>query len=77
VGLLNRGMDDRTVQGALLYDREMGGWTIAAGSRSAAYFYLGSGESVVLVDSPVEAISVAAVACDCVAGKKLESGFAG
>jgi hypothetical protein len=35
-------IDDRTVQGALLYDREMGGYTIAAGSRSESYFYLGS-----------------------------------
>jgi hypothetical protein len=54
---LMRDLDDRTVQGALLYDREMGGYTIVDGSRSESYFYLGSGESVVLVDSPVEAMS--------------------
>jgi hypothetical protein len=50
-------IDDRTVQGTLLYDREMGGYTIAAGSRSESYFYLGSGEQVVLVNSPVAAMS--------------------
>jgi hypothetical protein len=57
VVFLMRDLDDRTVQGALLYDREMRGSTIAAGSRSVSYFYLGSGEQVVLVDSPVEAMS--------------------
>jgi hypothetical protein len=50
-------MGDRTVQGALLSDRKMGGWTIADGSRSESYFYLGSAGQVVLVDSPVEAMS--------------------
>jgi Plasmid recombination enzyme len=54
---LMRDLDDRSVRWALLYDREVGGYTIAAGSRSASYFYLGSGEQVVLVDSPVEAMS--------------------
>jgi hypothetical protein len=50
-------INDRTVQGALLYDRELEEWTIVAGSQAESYFYLGSGEQVVLVDSPVEAMS--------------------
>jgi hypothetical protein len=54
---LMRDLDDRSMQGALLYDREIGEYTIADGSRSTSYFYLGSGEQVVLVDSPVEAMS--------------------
>jgi hypothetical protein len=29
-------LDDRSVQGALLYDREMGGYTITVGSRSTS-----------------------------------------
>jgi hypothetical protein len=55
-----RDLEDAGFAGALLYGLEAGAYEVAAGSRSQAYFYLKGGEGseqVVLVDSPIEAMS--------------------
>jgi hypothetical protein len=43
--LLMRDLEDCTVQGASLYNREMGAYEVAEGARSHSYFYLKEGET--------------------------------
>jgi hypothetical protein len=55
-----RDLEEGEVLGALLYDLETETYGAAEGSRSQTYFYLKGGEraeQVVLVDSPIEAMS--------------------
>jgi hypothetical protein len=55
-----RDLEEGEVLGALLYDLETETYGAAEGSRSQTYFYLKGGEKaeqVVLVDSPIEAMS--------------------
>jgi hypothetical protein len=55
-----RDLEEGKVVGALLYDLGTEDYEVVVGSRSQAYFYLKGGdraEQVVLVDSPIEAMS--------------------